>query len=166
MSEYDNHSIQSLNDDQRNYMADTMDNYSIVTDSSDEESFEQIPTKKRRNKRMSNSDETKVKDTGYHKVTRRQDGMKIKTEVYSTSFVPGTMIRDAITGIRYSQYRIGSWHEDLFFKVKDTCGYIGDGTYLLFYESPEQCERHMKVKISTNVKKTWTDKFVKAKSMV
>lgn len=165
MSLQDHNSIRSLDDEQRNYMLD-MDEYSIVTDSSDEESFEPIPIKKRRNKRKFSQDEPKPPDSGYHKVTRRKDGLKVKTEIYSTSFVPGTMIRDAITGHRYSQYRVGSIYEDLFFKVKDTSGYIGKEAYTLFYESPEQCERHMKVNVPTSSKKTWTDKFVKTKDLI
>lgn len=160
MSEYDNHSTHSVTP---NYMND--DNYSIITDTTIEESIQPIPKK---NKRRTNKlyDEIKAMDPGYHKIVRRENGVKLKTEVYSTSFIPGTMIRDAITGHKYNRYRVGSSDESLFFKAKDVSGTTNNQPNILFYESPEQFERHMKVNISTDIKKSWTDNFAKAKAMV
>ena len=109
-------------------------------------------------------DDIKMMDSGYHRIVRSHDGIKTKTEVYSTSFIPGTMIRDAITGHKHPQFRVGSWNEDLFFKVKDTSGYVGTDTYCLYYDSPEQYERHFKVNISVEAKKKWTNKFVMAQA--
>jgi len=109
-------------------------------------------------------DEIKMLDSGYHRIVRSHDGIKTKTEVYSTSFIPGTMIRDAITGNKYPNYFVGSLNEELFFKVKDTSGYVGSGSFCLYYDSPEQYERHMKSTISVNVKKAWTDRFVLARA--
>lgn len=163
MSEYDNHSSHSLNP---NYMND--DNYSIVTDTTMEESVQPVQPATKKNKRRTNKlyDEIKAMDPGYHKIVRRENGVKLKTEVYSTSFIPGTMIRDAITGHKYNRYRVGSSDESLFFKAKDVSGTTNNQPNILFYESPEQFERHMKVNISTDIKKSWTDNFAKAKAMV
>jgi|TARA_B110000285_G_scaffold107740_1_gene122435 hypothetical protein len=166
MSDYDNNSLQSLNDNERHYMTQLNDDtYSVVTDTSVDESIKKKPIKNRRNTNAL-YEEIKATDPGYHKIIRREDGVKLKTEVYSTSFIPGSMIRDAITGNRYHQYRVGSWHEDLFFKVKETSGSIGKEASILFYDSPEQFERHLKVNISNESKKNWTNKFARAQARV
>jgi hypothetical protein len=74
------------------------------------------------------------------------------------------MIRDAITGYKHHEYRVGSWHEDLFFKVIETSGNVGKGLFCLYYDSPEQYERHMKGTVSDTVKRTWTEKFASAQA--
>ena len=74
-----------------------------------------------------------------------------------TSQIPACHLIDVVT-------KIWSWHEDLFFKVKDTSGYVGNGTYNLYYDSPEQYERQLKTNTSVDVKKKWTDKFVLAQA--
>ena len=146
MSDYDNHSIRSLNDDDREYMVQIEeDTYSVVTDDLSTKSVEQkvVPKMGRNGWKY---DEIKMLDPGYHRIVRAHDGIKTKTEVYSTSFIPGTMIRDAITGHKHPTYRVGSWCEDLFFKVKDTRCYVGNQSFCLYYDSPEQYERHFKAK--------------------
>jgi hypothetical protein len=163
MSDYDNHSTRSLNDDDRAYMLQNEDdNLSVVTD----DLSEKVPEKQvgRMTRKGWKYDEVKMLDPGYHRIVRAHGGVKTKTEVYSTSFIPGTMIRDAITGNKYSNYFVGSLDEELFFKVKDTSGYVGNGSFCLYYDSPEQYERHMKSTISVDVKKAWTDRFVLARA--
>ena len=163
MSDYDNNSVRSLNDNDRGYMAQLDDdNFSVVTDDLSNKSVEKKVFKMGRNGWK--YDDIKMLDSGYHRIVRSHDGIKTKTEVYSTSFIPGTWIRDAITGHKHQNFRVGSWHEDLFFKVKDTSGYVGNGTYNLYYDSPEQYERQLKTNISVDVKKKWTDKFVLAQA--
>ena len=163
MSDYDNNSIRSLNDNDRGYMAQLEDdNLSVVTDDLSTKTVEKKPRKMGRRGWV--YDDIKMMDSGYHRIVRSHDGIKTKTEVYSTSFIPGTMIRDAITGHKHPQFRVGSWNEDLFFKVKDTSGYVGTDTYCLYYDSPEQYERHFKVNISVEAKKKWTNKFVMAQA--
>ena len=159
-------SVRSLNESERNYMRpDDGDHYSVITDTTINESMndQQQP---RRHKRSRHSDmygNIKAMDSDYHKIVRTEGDVKVKTDVYSTSITPGTMIRDAITGYKQQTCRVGSWKEDLFFKVHEASGYIGKQSYVLFYDSPEQFERHMKVTISTNIKRIWTDKFARAR---
>jgi hypothetical protein len=163
MSDYDNNSIRSLNDNDRGYMAQLEDdNLSVVTDDLSTKTVEKNPRKMGRRGWV--YDDIKMMDSGYHRIVRSHDGIKTKTEVYSTSYIPGTWIRDAITGHKHPQFRVGSWNEDLFFKVKDTSGYVGTDTYCLYYDSPEQYERHFKVNISVEAKKKWTNKFVMAQA--
>ena len=167
MSVSDENSVRSLNETERNYMlADDGDHFSVVTDTTVNESLNDQHLQQRRNKRSRYSDmydNIKSMDPDYHKITRREGDVKIKTEVYSTSITPGTFIRDAITGYKQDNCRVGSWKEDLFFKVHETSGYIGKQAYILFYDSPEQFERHMKINVSTNTKRIWTDKFARAR---
>ena len=155
-------SIRSLNDSERNYMLpDDGDNYSVITDTTDEISVQRpVPRKGRNNQAYEN---LKMSDSDYHKIIRREGDVKIKTEVYSTAITPGTLIRDAITGHKQANFHVGTWKEDLFFKVHETSGYIGNGAYILFYDSPEQYERHMKANISSSIKRKWTDKFARAR---
>lgn len=163
MSDYDNNSIISLNDDDRAYMLQhDDDNMSVVTDDLSVKTVEKNVG--RMTRKGWKYDEIKMLDSGYHRIVRTHNGIKTKTEVYSTSFIPGTMIRDAITGNKYTNYFVGSLDEELFFKVKDTSGYVGNGSFCLYYDSPEQYERHMKSTISVNVKKAWTDRFVLARA--
>ena len=163
MSDYDNNSVRSLNDNDRGYMAQfDDDNLSVVTDDLSTKSAEKKVFKMGRNGWK--YDDIKMLDSGYHRIVRSHDGIKTKMEVYSTSFIPGTWIRDAITGHKYPNYRVGSWHEDLFFKVKDTSGYVGKETYCLYYDSPEQYERQFKANVSVAIKNKWTDKFVMAQT--
>lgn len=162
MSDYDNNSTQSIHDDDRAYMRQLDDdNLSVVTD----DLSTKTPDKQvgRMTRKGWKYDEIKMLDSGYHRIVKSYSGIKTKTEVYSTSFIPGTMIRDAITGHKYGNYFVGSLNEELFFKVKDTSGYVGSGSFCLYYDSPEQYERHMKSTVSVNVKKAWTDKFVLAR---
>lgn len=163
MSDYDNNSTRSLHDDDNAYMRQLdNDNCSVVTD----DLSEKVPEKQvgRMTRKGWKYDEVKMLDPGYHRIVRAHDGIKTKTEVYSTSFIPGTMIRDAITGHKYTNYFVGSLNEELFFKVKDTSGYVGSGSFCLYYDSPEQYERHMKTTVSVKEKKAWTDRFVLARA--
>lgn len=167
MSVSGDNSVHSLNEYERNYMCqDDGDHYSVVTDTTVNDSLNDQQLQQRRHKRSRYSDmydNIKSLDPDYHRITRREGDVKIKTEVYSTSIMPGTFIRDAITGYKQNNCRVGSWKEDLFFKVHEASGYIGMQTYTLFYDSPEQFERHMKTTVSTNTKRLWTDKFARAR---
>lgn len=167
MSVSDEISVHSLNEYERNYMRpDDGDHYSVVTSTTVNDSINDQQLQHRRHKRGRYSDvydNIKAMDSDYHKITRREGDVKIKTEVYSTSITPGTFIRDAITGYKQNKCRVGSWKEDLYFKVHEASGYIGTQSYVLFYDSPEQFERHMKTTVSTNTKRIWTDKFARAR---
>lgn len=98
-------------------------------------------------------------DKHYHKLTRKINNKDVSIEIYSTNNTPGNMIRDAITGSRYSQYRVGSLNENLFFKVSIATGKDGS---IFFFDSPEQYERHFKntISISQSEKEKWTNKCV------
>jgi hypothetical protein len=110
-------------------------------------------------------DDAKKVDNGFHKFKRKVGMKTYEIEVYSTSTTPGRMIRDAISGTRYNQYRVGSCNEYLFFKVKISTGEIGKDGGSLFFDSPEQYERHTKSTISQAIKDNWLKKCIEIRNI-
>jgi hypothetical protein len=112
----------------------------------------------RKNQRK-NMDEYKMIDKGFRKITIFSKGKPIDVEYYQTLSTPGVMIRDAITGARYKEYRVGSKEEDLFFKVRVAIGKSDTDSMLLFYHSPEVYEGHMRTIVSPQRKEMWRNKL-------
>ena len=83
---------------------------------------------------------------------------KTKVDCY-TSSDSGTNIRNAETG-NYYKYKVGSKEEDLFFKVALSSGEIkpANGSNILFYDSPEQYEKHLMYELSDDIKEKWIEK--------
>jgi hypothetical protein len=91
-------------------------------------------------------------------------GEKLSIEVYTSGTNPGSLIRDAISGGRYTKFRIGSAHEDLFFKVKLATTDLKGDDGPLFFDTPEAYERHMNASVSTESKQKWAQKYAYARS--
>ena len=108
-------------------------------------------------------EDAKSEDKGYHKITKFVNFKKVEIEMYSDPLIIGRSIRNAITGVRQTGYKMGYFDEYLFFKV----GYFAGGKGLkcasptLFYDSPEQYERHMHCTVSTKIKEQWAERFHK-----
>jgi hypothetical protein len=84
------------------------------------------------------------------------------TQFYATYYAPGTRIRNATTGL-YERHRCGSMYESLYYKVTHATGEFGNKDPLtLFYDSPEQYERHWNVRVSQDNKDRWQSKYVSA----
>jgi hypothetical protein len=67
----------------------------------------------------------------------------------------GTLIRNAVTGIRYD-IKVGSEYENILFKVTDSTGYNKrKEPLILYYDSPEQYEKHRFTNVSDVIKKKW-----------
>ena len=111
-----------------------------------------------RKQRKRKYDELKNIDKGYVK-TRIQVGYdKIPIEYYKSVNTPGAKIRNAVTGI-YENYRVGRKEEDLFFKVGSSIVKDPNSeSHLLFYDSPEQYEKHFRCELKDELKRTWTNK--------
>ena len=78
----------------------------------------------------------------------------------------GTRIRNAVTGMRYTNL-VGSIDEDLFFKVIDPTGRKGrKEPLILFYDTPEQYENHHYTTLQQNVKERWYEKCLDARARV
>jgi hypothetical protein len=98
----------------------------------------------------------------------------------------GSVIRNAQFGTYYSYYLskksdsyilgyspqvstkkithlVGSPEEDLYFKIKMPGIVKKDGTKIsvtLFYNNPEQCERHLNIEFSRDLKENWKNKKI------
>jgi hypothetical protein len=122
--------------------------------------------KKKRRKIM---EKYKQQTTGY---VLLKDAKKKKNRIegYYSSNVPGAPIRNSVSGYCETDYMgktkfsVGSTWEDLFFKVMDTTS--KEGALTFFYDSPEQYERHMAVKLNDNIIKKWYMKHENAKKML
>ena len=84
--------------------------------------------------------------------------------VYKTSTTPKFRIRNAITGMYYPKYRVGTLDENRFFKVCWSMGSVSEGEKLgpltLFFNDPEECEKHMLTRISAEQKADWRERQI------
>lgn len=100
---------------------------------------------------------------GFHLIKRQsKDGKWHNVEVFSSG-CQGSTIRNAISGSYCYGDRVGSKQEDLYYKVGISTGDIGKDTISLFYDSPEQYERHMYTTVDSENKKLWLEKQVSVK---
>jgi hypothetical protein len=103
-------------------------------------------------------------DKGYHKIKRKNHkniNRNITIELYTSGDI-GCRIRNAVTGQRYS-YKVGSSDEDLLFSVKMATGEFGNDAGALFYDNPEQYERHLFVTLTKEQKEYWYSKNLEAR---
>ena len=99
-------------------------------------------------------------------LVRRKIGRRKKVEIgyFTTSYTPESKIVNAVTGYRYRdedpkcKYVVGSIQEDLLFKVSISNGETGQEPILLFYDSPEQCEKHQHFTLNQPIKEKWLNK--------
>ena len=71
-------------------------------------------------------------------------GKKIKIPCFASGDV-GSSIRNAITGQRYFDCKVGSAKEDLFCKVMICTGEFGSDPVTLFFDEKSAYERHLMV---------------------
>jgi hypothetical protein len=87
---------------------------------------------------------------------------KVRVEFFPTNTTPNSGIKHAITGtyqvVNGRRLRVGTKDEDLFFSVILATGEIGPNAPVLFYDTPEQYERHLFTKISQQIKNKWAEK--------
>ena len=103
----------------------------------------------------------KKMDKNFYRINRKinlnwVDG-KYYNKVTIEMYVSNKYIRNAVTGIRYED-KVGSIYEDLYFKTALRNGEIGKEKGLLFYDSPEQFEKHQYMLVDTKVKERWNNK--------
>jgi len=110
----------------------------------------------RRNHTLQN---LKSLDKNYHKYKKMvtvedETGYRSQKKVlieYYASGQTGSYIRNAQTGIS-TKDTVGSKSEDFYFKIT-----LGNSNHL-FYDSPEQYERHQHEKLSMEIKEKWAKK--------
>jgi len=133
--------------------------YDDYKPNSDYEESEYSISNNGENKKMDAMDFLKTLDKGFHTIHRlNRNYKKTKIGFYNTNSTPGFYIRNAISGNRY-KYKVGSYDEDLFFKVTVATGEIGENhPAILFYLYPEEFEKHMFSNVSEEKKKEWYEK--------
>lgn len=127
----------------------------IDSNSISDEDDDTLDSQKLRKKKF---EDLKNIDRGYVKARINTGHNKITVEYYKTANMIGTKIRNALMGI-YENYRVGRKDEDLFFKVVSTVVKDSNGeSHLLFYDSPEQYEKHFQCEVSDKIKRKWLEK--------
>ena len=85
-----------------------------------------------------------------------EDKKVTTVQVYETNTTPHFRIRNAVTGMYYSQYKVGSYAENRFFKVCWATGHEGRRTpIVLYFSNPEEFEKHMLTTVADDVKQAW-----------
>jgi len=86
----------------------------------------------------------------------------VRVEFFPTNTGHNSGIKHAITGVYQSAggriFRTGTKDEDLFFSVILATGELGQNAPVLFYDNPEQYERHFFTKLPEHVKNRWVEK--------
>jgi hypothetical protein len=113
-------------------------------------------------------------DPDFHQIKRHKKTRgHFILEFYETRPVNDYRIRNAVTGLWYRddhpkcKYLVGSEQEDIYFKVRINTGEMevfsrnktkNTTSYLLFYDSPEQFERHQRMTLNQALKEKWHEK--------
>lgn len=89
-----------------------------------------------------------------------ETGYPVLICLHPSPTTPNSVIRHAQTGsLMYNNankpYRVGTEDEHLFFTTSFATGELGQDTINLFYDSPEQCERHLFISVNEEVKTNW-----------
>jgi hypothetical protein len=110
----------------------------------------------------------KKMDKGYQKVSRKLNKVWVDGKYYKNITIEfycsseNGYIRNAITGYR-SRVKVGSSEEDTYFKVKMASGECKKNSGVLFYDSPEQFEKHQLVILKLPIKEQWYNKQIQLK---
>ena len=153
----ENYSIGSYSGEPLDEVDHYRDEYSEHDDFISEESSIEFSVVE--NKNNQKNKKNKPEDSGLRKIKTKEGNFVY----YSTSLNPGAGIRDAIYGQYDFTMKVGSSDEDLFFKVINKSNGIDRlKEDHLYYDNPDQCERHMGITISQEAKERWTEKYQKA----
>jgi hypothetical protein len=150
------------------YLPDDANDYFDMSDVSIEETSS-IDTDLRDRRKITEIHKRMDKD--YYSFKRNvfsEDGVRMeKVQVYSSPLLTNGFIRNAVTGIRM-EHRVGSKYEDLYFRVMDVHANhhtpLNNDPRKLFYDNPEQCERHLQLTIPRDIKEIWAENNLRARS--
>lgn len=100
-------------------------------------------------------------DKGHMRIYQYVNRRSLPIEFYMTKYTPGTLIRNAISGIREHKLYVGKKEEYSFFKVKLALSDMGQEQYgTLFYNSPEEYERHFYTTVPQQLKELWMERIM------
>mgnify|MGYP001247987211 CR=1 FL=1 len=136
-------------DDYQDYPEDIDDN------ESDASSVSYVLVGKKKKTKIKKKKSKQKQDTGIRKI-KNANGTLV---YFASSILPGAPIRDAVYGTYIHEHRVGSLDEDLYLKVAFAgIGCKGD-VDTLFYDNPDQCENHLNVKLSSDLKNKWVERY-------
>ena len=103
----------------------------------------------------------------YQALTRESNFVQITINRYKknkqvscyTSGYPGSTIVNAVTGQKYRGHHVGKYDEDLYFKVMICSGQNGQNPVTLFYDNPQQYEKHFFCDLSSQTTEDWLEKY-------
>uniref|UniRef100_A0A6C0KXN6 Uncharacterized protein n=1 Tax=viral metagenome TaxID=1070528 RepID=A0A6C0KXN6_9ZZZZ len=104
-----------------------------------------------------------IEDKRLFKLKRKNYNGKFKTVDVYASGPAGFTIRNALNGEAYSGYIVGTKSEDQFYSVIIATGETGKEPATLFYDNPEQYEKHMFQEISQKTKEMWYRKKLESR---
>ena len=84
-------------------------------------------------------------------LNKNKTGKSKKINVFSSGS-QGSIIRNAVTGERYPEHKVGSIHEDNYYKVKISTNNFSNESGVFFYSSVDQFERHMECVVDQKTK--------------
>lgn len=91
-------------------------------------------------------------------VRLNRDRGSVRVSYFETINTHGRLIRNALNG-QYAKHVVGSSDEYLYFSVLMATGESGQTPDCLFYDSPEQYERHMHIAVNDSVKDLWRNRY-------
>jgi len=103
-------------------------------------------------------EEYKRLDKSYLKIYRKINDKRTGIEVYKTPYTPDSRIRNACTGC-FQNFRVGTTDEYMFYKVALATGETGQEPGHLYYDNPEQYERHLNALVPQEEKDSWTLRY-------
>ena len=128
--------------------------------------YDELDKQKTANKllRMTDVNYARCRKDNVKKVTKK-NGKVLDKPVYYDLYGSGDVgshIRHAITGFR-TPHLVGTSDEDLYFVVSDARGLAqNQHPLILFFDSPEQYEKHCYTVVSEHIKQNWIKKNMQA----
>ena len=110
-----------------------------------------------------NKNDTNLLVKGHHRIFRKVNNKTVPIYIYTTRYTPGSKIHNAVSGFSDKHIVVGkASDEDQFFKVSLSTGELGKDPYgtHLYYDSPEQYEKHFYTTIQDKrIKDAWWKKY-------
>ena len=101
-------------------------------------------------------------ENGSYTFTRICNDVHVKIQCFATKSTMGTKIKSATMGTYYDNMYVGKEDENMLFKVRVVNGETGSSAYGndFYYDSPEEYERHLFVKVPQKIKEKWMEKHL------
>jgi hypothetical protein len=115
------------------------------------------------NRSMNSNKKREDKRSSLYTIKRMINGKSKKINIFNTVNHINAAIVNTTTGFPYTDddmkpYRMGSTDEDGLFKLRFVTHENNIPGITLFFDSPEQCERHMRMTLSDGIKSKYRSK--------